>query len=203
MAVNLSKKVIIGIDEAGRGPLAGPVAVAVVVLGLKLNGDLGKFKKTLRDSKNLSAIKRDFWYDWLRQKKHQGVLDFKVSLVGHKIIDQEGISRAVFLGINRCLRRLDLRPDNCQVLLDGSLKAPAKYKNQKTIIRGDETVPLIALASIAAKVRRDRRMIKLSNKYKHYGFERHKGYGTAYHIKMIKKFGPSNLHRRSFISRII
>jgi len=203
MAVNLSKKVIIGIDEAGRGPLAGPVAVAVVVLGLKLNGDLGKFKKTLRDSKNLSAIKRDFWYDWLRQKKHQGALDFKVSLVGHKIIDQEGISRAVFLGINRCLRRLDLRPDNCQVLLDGSLKAPAKYKNQKTIIRGDETVPLIALASIAAKVRRDRRMIKLSNKYKHYGFERHKGYGTAYHIKMIKKFGPSNLHRRSFISRII
>jgi ribonuclease HII len=128
-------------------------------------------------------------------------LDYAVSLVGERLIDEQGIVAAVKIGIRRCLKRLGCPAAKCLVLLDGSLRAPRQYKNQKTIIRGDEQVPLIALASIAAKVWRDRRMIRLAKRYPRCGFEKHKGYGTQAHYRALKKFGPTPLHRLSFLRR--
>jgi ribonuclease HII len=207
-------KYVIGIDEAGRGPLAGPVSVAAVALMSRhrLDSDLRSNLGTerfdlgfgppaggLRDSKKLSAKKREQWFVWLKQKQKNGELKFAVSLVGEKIIDRQGIVRAVKIGIKRCLDRLNLEPERCRILLDGSLHAPKIYKNQKTIIRGDEKIPLIMLASIVAKVTRDRKMIRLAKISPHYGFEIHKGYGTRAHYRALHRHGLSPLHRRSFL----
>ncbi len=186
------KRYLVGIDEAGRGPLAGPVAVAVVVTKWKLN-------LKVRDSKKLSEKKREEWFRWLKEQKKKGRLDFVVSLVGEKIIDEQGIVPAVRTGIRRCLKRLNLDPKSCRILLDGSLSAPKIYEDQETIIRGDETVPIIALASIAAKVKRDRRLTRLAKKHPKYGFEVHKGYGTRAHYAALRRHGLSPLHRRSFL----
>src|SRR3989344_5230925 len=204
------KRYLIGIDEAGRGPLAGPVSVAVIATLSRLNLDnkmarvtlaIDKSLGVLRDSKKLSAEKREQWFAWLKQKQKKGKLKFAVSLVGEKIIDRQGIVEAVKIGIKRCLYRLSLNPNQCQVLLDGSLKAPKIYRNQKTIIRGDEKIPLIMLASIVAKVTRDRKMIRLAKKFPHYGFEIHKGYGTRAHYRALHRRGLSPLHRRSFLTK--
>ena len=203
MRVN-RKRYIIGIDEAGRGPLAGPVSVAVVALMSRLNLDSDKSRGRLRDSKKLlSVAKREKWFEWLKQKQKNKQLKFAVSLVGEKIIDRRGIVPAVKIGIKRCLNRLNLQPERCQVLLDGSLKAPKIYQNQKTIIRGDEKIPLIMLASIIAKVTRDRKMIRLAKNFSHYGFEIHKGYGTRAHYCALHRHGLSPLHRRSFLKKFV
>ena len=194
---------IIGIDEAGRGPLAGPVSVAVVsVMPPRLSRtvlDSDKSLGMLRDSKKLSEKKREQWLKWLKQKRKSGRLKFMASLVGEKIIDRVGIVRAVRIGIKRCLKRLDLKPEQCRVLLDGSLVAPKVYRNQKTIIRGDGKIPIIMLASIVAKVTRDRRMVKLARVYPNYNFEIHKGYGTHAHYRALHRYGLSPVHRRSFL----
>ncbi len=190
---------LVGVDEAGRGPLAGPVAVGVVVMPFTLKKALTKH--AVKDSKKLSAKERDKWYRFLHRERRLGKINFSTALVSHKIIDERGIVFAVRVGIKKCLSRLNLKPDSCQILLDGSLKAPVKFKNQKTIIRGDETEPIIALASIAAKVRRDRYMIRLAKEYPHYNFEVHKGYGTALHYRQIKKHGLCTIHRLSFLTK--
>ena len=201
---------VIGIDEAGRGSLAGPVSVAAVVIMSRLNLDrllrskLGTERfdlgfGSLHDSKKLSAKKREQWFEWLKQKKKSGQLKFVVSLVGEKIIDRIGIVRAVRLGIKRCLDRLDLKPERCRILLDGSLQAPKIYRHQRTIIRGDEKIPVIMLASIIAKVHRDRKMIRLAKIFPNYNFEIHKGYGTRAHYRALHRHGLSPLHRRSFL----
>ncbi len=181
-------KYVVGIDEAGRGPLAGPVAIAAVVMPAGAKSKASK----VRDSKKLNYKQREEIYSGLKLK-------FVCSLVGEKIIDKLGIVRAVRIGIKRCLKRLNFAPACCRILLDGSLKAPARYRNQKTIIKGDERVQIIALSSIVAKVRRDRRMIKLSQKYPAYDFHVNKGYGTRAHYRALKKHGPSPIHRRSFL----
>ena len=201
--MNRKIKYLIGVDEAGRGPLAGPVAVAAVVISPKLSMsratlDMKRGVLGLRDSKKLNVKQREVWYGWLREKRGQRKLNFAVALVGHKIIDREGITRAVRIGIARCLRRLELNPAVCEVKLDGSLRASRAYVNQVTIIHGDSFVPVIMLASIAAKVTRDRRMSRLAGVYPKYGFEIHKGYGTKRHYQQIKRHGLSPIHRRSF-----
>ncbi|HEY9584070.1 MAG TPA: ribonuclease HII, partial [Candidatus Paceibacterota bacterium] len=127
---------------------------------------------------------------------------YYTSFVSHKIIDRQGIAYAIRLAIKRTIKKAGLRPDNCEIRLDGSIYASKEFKNQKTIIKGDEKEPIIALASIIAKVRRDNRMKRLAKKYSGYGFEIHKGYGTKNHIKAVKKLGPSEIHRRTFISKI-
>ena len=192
-------KYLVGIDETGRGPLAGPVAVGVVVIMSRLSLDSDKSLGTLRDSKHLSPKKREQWFRWLRQKQESRQLKFAVSLVGEKIIDRIGIVQSINLAIKRCLKRLNLKPNQCHILLDGSLRAPQIYKNQKTIIRGDEIKPIIALASIIAKVTRDRKMIRLAKKFPNYNFEQHKGYGTKAHYRALNKHGLLPLHRRSFL----
>jgi ribonuclease HII len=189
-------KYMIGIDEAGRGPLAGPISVGAVVCGsdfdMKLLGGV-------RDSKKLSELQREVWFKKLRQWKKEEKLDFKVSLVGAKIIDLKGLTHATKKGIANCLRRLSIDPRQAHILLDGSLKAPKHFLNQKTIIGGDDKEKIISIASVAAKVTRDRKMKKLAKIYPEYQFEIHKGYGTKLHYKMLKNYGPSELHRRSFL----
>lgn len=200
MAVKKAQKAkfLVGVDEAGRGPLAGPVAVAAVCLPR-----ISRFLGRVKDSKKLSERRREKLYRRVAEWQARGRLCFAVSLVGEKLIDRVGISRAIRFGVARCLRRLEFKPAQCCVLLDGSLRAPTFYTNQKTIIRGDETVSIIALASVIAKVKRDRRMKRLSKRYPAYGLERHKGYGTRAHYCAIKKHGPCPLHRRSFLGNLV
>lgn len=193
---------IVGIDEAGRGPLAGPVAVgAVLVSEARLPQFLSLFKEA-KDSKKLSPQKREMWLAKMRDAQSLGIIDFRVSLISSHTIDKRGISKAVAKGIRSTLRRFEVSADCCEVLLDGGLTAPKMYQRQRTIIRGDETETIISLASIAAKVTRDHLMLTLSRKYPVYGFEEHKGYGTTDHYKNLRKFGPSDIHRVSFLGSL-
>ena len=125
-------------------------------------------------------------------------LDFTVSCTSAAIIDRRGIVFAIRRALSRCLARLDAAPHSCEILLDGNLYAPARFFAQRTIIRGDESEPLIALASIAAKVTRDRLMQRLSARYPGYALEVHKGYGTLAHRRAIALSGLSEIHRASF-----
>jgi len=189
---------VVGIDEAGRGPLAGPVSVGLVKIPAGFNK---RFFKGIKDSKQLTLEEREFWFALATEARKRGELDFKVSLVSEKIIDKHGISHALRLGIKRCL--LTLRVNNkSKIFLDGSLKAPVEFKNQLTVIRGDEKIPVISLASICAKVIRDRKMVKLSKKFPEFNFHINKGYGTLMHRKAIQKYGLTELHRRSFLKKL-
>ena len=127
------------------------------------------------------------------------MLNFVVISVGNKTVDKIGIVSALNLCVKKCLEKLILLPEDTHIILDGSLYAPKIYKNQETIIRGDEKESLIAAASIVAKVSRDWYMSNLPEKYKVYGFEKHKGYGTKSHYAAIKEYGVSDIHRRSFL----
>jgi ribonuclease HII len=191
-------KYSLGIDEAGRGPLAGPVAVGAVRVGKSFDK---KIFKGIKDSKKLSPQKREEWFLRAEDLQKAGTLDWAVALVSEKVIDKQGIAPAIRLGMKRCLQKLSANT-NDHIFLDGGLKLPAEYIFQETIIKGDEKVAVISLASICAKVMRDRYMTKLSKKYPKYGFDIHKGYGTEVHIKAIKKHGASKAHRKSFLRNI-
>lgn len=195
-----SHKYIIGIDEAGRGPLAGPVAVGTVKIKKDFNK---KFFKGIKDSKKLTEEERGTWFELAKNAQKRKELFFSVSLISNTIIDKHGISKAIKIGINKNLEKLSVSKKESYILLDGSLKAPIEYKNQFTIIKGDEKIPLISLASIVAKVTRDRYMKNLAKKYPKYGFEKHKGYGTEEHRRAIKKHGSISIHRKSFIKSLI
>jgi ribonuclease HII len=193
---------LIGIDEAGRGPLAGPIAVGA--FSIKSKDILKKFKG-VKDSKQLSEKQREEWFKQIKNEKAKGKISFAVSFSSAGTIDTKGLTHATKAALNRCLKRLEkhgFAAKNSRILLDGSLYAPSRYKNQKTIIDGDAKEPSIALASICAKVLRDRKMKRLAKKFPHYGFEIHKGYGTKAHYKAIKKYGMSPIHRRSFLKGI-
>ncbi len=203
---NNHNEVLVGIDEAGRGPLAGPVSVGVFVVSS--SAILRKFRG-VKDSKQLSEKQRE---EWLKKiKEARGVkgkvqeVAYAVSFSGAKIIDKHGITYAVRSAINRALKRLErdgFIGEDSYIKLDGLLHAPSRFRNQKTIINGDATEPIIALASICAKVYRDRRMKRFAKKYPRYGFEIHKGYGTAAHYKAIKKYGMTPIHRRSYLKNL-
>ena len=194
-------KYIIGIDEAGRGPLAGPVSVGAVLFEKDEYEQFKKENKDLvgRDSKKLSEKKREEWFE-----KIQGLpLENAVAFSSNKVIDTKGIVPAINTAIEKIFVEFKIKPEECRVLLDGNLKAPEEFKNQETIIKGDEKEPVISLASIIAKVSRDRYIVKLSEKYPEYCFEKHKGYGTKLHYEMIKKHGLCNIHRRSFLKKLL
>jgi ribonuclease HII len=191
---------IIGIDEAGRGPLAGPVAVGAVMIPSNFDE---KFFEGLKDSKKLSEAKRELWFKLVSEAKKKGELDYVVALVSEKVIDEHGISYALKLGIKGCLDKLKASPDSSRIFLDGSLKAPDEFKNQETIIKGDEKIPVISLASIMAKVTRDRKMTNLSTEFPEYSFAVHKGYGTKVHMEAISKYGLTKIHRRSFLKKLV
>jgi len=190
---------IIGIDEAGRGPLAGPVAVGAVSIPVSKT----ELIKGVKDSKKLTPQARLEWFRKIKKAKKEGGLKYSVACVGNKKIDEWGISRAVRVAIQRAIFRLEINPRKCLVLLDGLLYAPKEFIYQKTIIKGDEKKSIIAAASIMAKVTRDRKMVAYSCLYRQFGFEAHKGYGTLYHRKQIKKYGPCVIHRQTYIGKIM
>ncbi len=191
---------VIGIDEAGRGPLAGPVAVGVAIVPVDFD-----FERIpgVGDSKKVSAKNREAIFRRAKLLKKQGVLDYAVALISAKIIDNIGISKAVQKGIETCLSSLRPNPKLVEVKLDGLLKAPTEFTEQETIIKGDAKEKVIGLASILAKVTRDAHMCKMAEKYPTYAFEVHKGYGTALHRAKIRQNGPSKAHRRSFVRKVL
>ncbi len=191
-------KFLIGIDEVGRGPIAGPVAVGAFVF---LNPDAKKFFKGVKESKQLTEEKREEWFKVIQKKNNEKFVNFSVCFQSEKVIDTKGLSYAIKKCLENCLKDLNINPDECSVLLDGGLKAPPHYKNQKTIIKGDAKEQVIALASICAKVSRDRKMRAWAKKYPQYGFEVHKGYGTKAHYKALLENGRTSLHRRSFLQK--
>ncbi len=186
---------LIGIDEAGRGPLAGPVAVGVALVEQSFDWGL---IPGVRDSKKMSEKAREAVFARMEELKREGVLRFAVGFSSAQIIDSRGIVPAIQSALARALGTLDVSPDECSVLLDGGLRAPEIFTNQKTIIRGDDSEPVISLASIAAKISRDRIMSRESEKFPEYGFEVHKGYGTKAHRELIGRLGLSPMHRASF-----
>ncbi|MEX0917964.1 MAG: ribonuclease HII [Candidatus Paceibacterota bacterium] len=189
----------IGIDEAGRGPLAGPVAVGAVLVTADFDWQL---VSGVDDSKKLSEARRNAVFDTACSLKRDGVLDWQVTLIGPQIIDDIGIVPSVRKGIARTIAALEKRnafvPKSVEVLLDGALRAPTRFGRQRTIIGGDGLEQCIGLASILAKVRRDRYMTRLAKRYPQYEFAVHKGYGTKRHCACILEHGLSDVHRRSF-----
>ncbi len=186
---------VLGVDEAGRGPLAGPVAVGVIAV--EEGFDILAAFPGVNDSKKLSEKKREALFETLVELSGAGLVRVAVTLKSAKEIDGRGIAVAIRMATEEGIRKLMPEPSEGKVWLDGSLKAPDEYE-QETVIGGDGVVPAIMLASIAAKVSRDRHMVRLAEKYPKYDFAKHKGYGTAAHIRAIKELGLSDLHRRSF-----
>lgn len=184
--MSAKRQIIIGVDEAGRGPLAGPLVVAAVA------GRAGgnKILKGIKDSKKLSHQRRTEWAKILRKN-----FECHYVSVSSKKIDEMGIQRAALYGVAAVLRKFKRKPK--LVLLDGLLKAPDRY-NQKTITKGDEKIPLISAASIIAKTARDRQMKRFHKEFPKYGFEKHKGYGTKLHREKIRAYGLSKIHRKTF-----
>lgn len=189
-ARNNGYQIICGVDEAGRGPLAGPVFAAAVVLppNLMIDG--------LDDSKKLSEKKREILYDKIKSL----AVACNVAFATEKEIDEINILNATFLAMKRAVAGLNLQPD--VVLVDGN-RSPDLDIPTQTIVKGDSLSASIAAASILAKVERDRLMKNLSLKYPEYNFEKHKGYGTKMHIDLIKKYGPCKIHRQSFLKKIL
>ena len=176
---------VAGVDEAGRGPLAGPVVSAAVIL--KKN----TFIKNLNDSKKLNPKIRYSVYKEVIKK----CIDYQVGIVNHIAIDRINILEATKLSMKIAVEKLKVNPG--VVLIDGNQFINIK-NTQKTIVKGDSKSASIAAASVIAKVTRDKLMEKYAVKFPNYGFARHKGYGTKFHINAIKIFGPCKIHRKSF-----
>lgn len=187
-------KWLIGIDEAGRGPLAGPVAVGVVKVTANFDW---KLIPGAGDSKQVSAKKRAVVFKRAKELKKAEKLDFVVVQMSAKHIDSHGIARSIAAAIDRAIVKLQLNPKDCFIKLDGSLRAPAQFA-QETIIKGDSKELVIGLASIVAKETRDTYMNTAARKYPGYDLEIHKGYGTKRHRQLIYKNGLSPLHRTSY-----
>ena len=182
--------VIAGIDEAGRGPLAGPVAAGAVIL--PEDHDI----LYLNDSKKLSAKKRDMLFDRIREE----ALAWSVGLVEPARIDEINILQATYEAMRLAVSQLKVKPT---VLVNDAVTIPGISIPQVPVIKGDAKCISIAAASILAKVTRDRIMEEMDARYPEYGFARHKGYGTKEHMDAIREYGPCSIHRRSFITRIL
>ncbi len=178
-------RAVAGVDEAGRGPLAGPVVVAAVIL------PYGLFLPGLNDSKKVSPKKRDLLYDEILEK----AVAVRVSIVDAATIDRVNIYQATVNGMYEAILGLEPRPD--KVLID-AVELTKLPMPSLSIIKGDAKSASIAAASIIAKVTRDRMMLKYDLEYPEYGFAQHKGYGTAQHIEALKKYAPCPIHRKSF-----
>lgn len=185
---------IAGVDEAGRGPWAGPVVAGAVAF---LTRDIDPFLlSTLNDSKKLSAKKREELYAVLEKERDRGHLLFAIGESSAQEIDEINILQATFKAMQRALSGLSLQPDIA--LIDGN-RTPKNFSCAvQTIIKGDSLSYSVAAASIVAKVYRDRLMTALALKYPHYGFEKNAGYGTKTHIEGLKKFGVTPEHRKSY-----
>jgi ribonuclease HII len=225
------ERFIIGIDEVGRGPLLGPVAVGLCAIE---EGEYERLKQEElfwegKDSKLLTKKRRLESFAVMNKLKNEGKINFGVFFESNKVIDEFGIivalQRAIKKGLaNFCGQEPEavdqiegdcselsgpdkvkplIRPENCRVLLDGGLRAPKAFLDQITIVRGDQSELIISLASIAAKVTRDALLTDWAKKIEHYDLAENKGYGTARHLADLKSYGPCALHRRTFLRRFI
>lgn len=181
---------IAGVDEAGCGPLAGPVVAAAVIFPKYF------FMKEVKDSKKLTSKKRDEIFEKITQQ----ALSFGVGMVYPQEIDRGNIRRATFKAMRKAIGCLVVKPD--YIIFDG-YELPERLFPQEAIVGGDNHSFTIAAASIIAKVTRDRLMIQNHEKYPNYGFNRNKGYGTEFHRKMLVKYGPCPIHRKSFLTKIL
>lgn len=181
--------VVCGVDEAGRGPLAGPVCAAAVILpdGLVIDG--------LDDSKKLTEKKRDMLYDVICEE----AIAYGIAFASVEEIEEMNILQATFLAMKRSVESLSVKPD--LALVDGNQKPPLEIQ-ARTLVKGDAKSPSIAAASILAKVTRDRLMTEIAEQYPQYEFPKHKGYGTKLHYEKIMEHGISPVHRRSFLKKI-
>lgn len=188
-ALNAGYKVVCGIDEAGRGPLAGPVHAAAVILpiGLEIEG--------LNDSKKLTEKKREQLFDVICEK----AVDYSIGVATEKEIDEINILNATFLAMHRAVEGLKIKPD--YALIDGNQYPKIPFVMEETVVKGDAKSMSIAAASILAKVSRDRFMLEKAKEYPQYCFEKHKGYGTKVHYEAIREFGPSPIHRLTFLKK--
>ncbi len=180
-------KQFIGIDEAGRGPLAGPVVAAAVVL------DPERLPYGVNDSKKLSAYKRDGFFDLISAQ----ALAVGVGMVDHERIDQINILNAALEAMRQAVQSLGVF-SVLPIVVDGNQTVPGLENYQNILVSGDSRCASVAAASIIAKVTRDRLMTELHTKYPEYGFDQHKGYGTIKHIEALRQLGPSPVHRISF-----
>ena len=180
---------VCGVDEAGRGPLAGPVCAAAVILpqGLVIAG--------LNDSKKLTEKKREALFDVICEK----AIAYGIAFATVEEIEERNILGATYLAMNRAIAMLDPKP--ALALIDGNRNAGIEVPS-RTVVKGDSNCASIAAASILAKVTRDRLMLELAEKYPQYGFEKHKGYGTAAHYAALREYGPSEVHRMSFLKKM-
>lgn len=201
------KRVVIGIDEVGRGALCGPVTVGAFVF-LGRERFLSRIDRApLRDSKRLTSMAREEWYRTLKRHAHEGRVAFRTARVTSALVDRMNISNAANLAATRAYERLVVAvgcaPASVTVLLDGGLfihpRMRFEPRSTRTIVRGDEKIPEIQLASIVAKVTRDRGMTRLHARHPRYGLGAHKGYGTKAHRAALMKHGPvRGLHRSTF-----
>lgn len=184
-------KLIAGMDEAGRGPLAGPVCVAIAIMPLEKD----KIIEGINDSKKLSEKKREALFD----KIINTAISYHVEFVDENTIDTINILNATKLGMHKCINDIEVRPD---IVLIDAVKLDTDIPT-KSIIKGDALSYNIACASILAKVSRDKYILSLDEKYPMYNFKKHKGYGTKEHIENLKKFGPCPVHRKTFIGHFV
>lgn len=181
---------VCGIDEAGRGPLAGPVCAAAVIMpdGFVIDG--------VTDSKKLSPKKRDMLFDMIKEN----AVSYSIAYASVEEIEEINILNATMLAMRRACDGLEIKPDFA--IIDGN-KTPELSCPSYSIVKGDSLSHSIAAASILAKVSRDRLIEQMAKEYPQYEFEKHKGYGTKLHIEMIRKYGPSPVHRMSFLKNIL
>lgn len=182
-------KAICGVDEAGRGPLAGPVCAAAVILppDCVIDG--------LNDSKKLSEKKREALFDVIKNE----ALAYSIAMASEKEIDEINILQATFLAMKRAVDSLSIKPD--YILVDGN-RDPMFDTDTELVVKGDSLSASIAAASVLAKVTRDRFMLEIDKKYPQYQFSKHKGYGTKLHYEMIAEYGISDVHRRTFLKKL-
>lgn len=181
---------IAGVDEAGRGPLAGPVVAAAVIFKPY------DYIPEIKDSKELNSKQRDIFFSII----WKNAIAVGVGIISHQIIDEINIRRATLLAMQKAVNALSIKPE--YVLIDG--RDQLNYSGrQEAVIDGDNLSFTVSAASIIAKVTRDRVMAKYHKKYPHYGFSHNKGYATKFHRNMIKKYGPCNIHRQTFLSKVL
>ena len=181
---------VCGIDEAGRGPLAGPVFAAAVILPAEVE------IPGLNDSKKLTAKKREALFPLIQEK----AVSWSVAFATESEIDEINILQATYLAMRRACEGLSIPAD--YALVDGNRMPPLSVPGE-TIVKGDSLSASIAAASVLAKVSRDRLMLELDSLYPEYEFAKHKGYGTALHVELLRKYGPCPIHRRSFLTKIL
>lgn len=190
-AIKKGYSIVCGVDEAGRGPLAGPVYAAAVIL------PKGHIVEGVNDSKKLSEKKRALLFDNIMDE----CICCSIGTATEKEIDEINILQATFLAMKRAVDGLEITPQ--LALVDGNKAPQLTAADVETIVKGDAKSASVACASIIAKVSRDRYMLEMAEKYPQYQFEKHKGYGTKLHYEMIEKYGICDIHRKSFLKKVL